>query len=326
MVRSQDPCVDRAIISQPAQPKVEWDIMAVPKGPIRSLSNLPSRGRPDAYGNILNDSQPMDLQGGIKGEALRFACPYYRSDPVAYESCLKFGLHRIQDVKQHIRRKHSEPGSPDQNMHSSPREAFNGDSNISGSEMATGDASDRDAPVFAKKRRPRGVSDTERWCEIWEEEFGSKPAASGMAYLRSQLEEAVLMFQRFWADHEEEILRSVLHGTNSCTIAADKGPKYRYTHGAMKQMVASIVGRMSSPDRGGQMIKAEPRSPNVGDSDMMFGPSGMAMEEFEKPARLSTTDTAEWPFMGAEPAGISVVEPTCMSCYDDDLMTYVYDK
>jgi hypothetical protein len=44
-----------------------------------------------------------------KQEKLQFACPFQKLDPLRYHKCLKYALHRIKDVKQHVYRCHKQP-------------------------------------------------------------------------------------------------------------------------------------------------------------------------------------------------------------------------
>ncbi len=37
------------------------------------------------------------------------ACPFYKWDAHKYHDCLRYGLRRIKDVKQHVYRRHTKP-------------------------------------------------------------------------------------------------------------------------------------------------------------------------------------------------------------------------
>jgi hypothetical protein len=109
---------------------------------------------------------------------------------------------------------------------------------------------------------------------MWEELFpGEVPPPPRMVYIGSQLEEAALIFQKFWMTHEEEVLNSVLSMKENdidCTIDEERLEGHGYTREAMAKMVESIVSRLSSQAKKGQGIKDEPQSPIFEDQEMLL--------------------------------------------------------
>jgi len=50
----------------------------------------------------------QENQGG-QATSARWACPFYKSNPRKHHHCLRYDLHRIKDVRQHIDRRHRNP-------------------------------------------------------------------------------------------------------------------------------------------------------------------------------------------------------------------------
>ncbi|KAI1462295.1 hypothetical protein F4805DRAFT_452827 [Annulohypoxylon moriforme] len=84
-----------------------------------SLNSTPSNNRGKLKrqrGDEDREDHP-DGQGGgrsptskpVEESHLKFACPFFYADKVKYWDCHRFHLNRVSDVRQHIRRKHTEP-------------------------------------------------------------------------------------------------------------------------------------------------------------------------------------------------------------------------
>jgi len=52
---------------------------------------------------------PSRKKPRVKEKGPNFACPFLKRDPMKYETCCAYKLHRIRDVKQHLGRKHGMP-------------------------------------------------------------------------------------------------------------------------------------------------------------------------------------------------------------------------
>ncbi|KAG9498392.1 hypothetical protein J7337_009197 [Fusarium musae] len=101
-----------------------------------------------------------------------FACPYFRRDPVRHIECLSRKLYRIQDVKQHLYRRHymTRDKSPDAS------------DNSRGVNTRT--------QSILKLRLDRRLSPERQWHKIWETLFNLKLPREG-PYLGDSKEEIV---------------------------------------------------------------------------------------------------------------------------------------
>ncbi|ROW11987.1 hypothetical protein VPNG_05240 [Cytospora leucostoma] len=149
----------------------------------------------------------------------QLACPFQKRDPHKHQECLKYTLHRIKDVKQHIYRRHRQPDYYCARC-----------SNVFNS-MANRDRHVRHADC---KMRPmprfEGISDEQRnrlnrsssrtldhqgqWFEIWDIIFeGEERPAS--ALVGSYTEEMVPLIRSLWNEQQVQIMDHVLENNGS---------------------------------------------------------------------------------------------------------------
>ncbi|KAF4454895.1 hypothetical protein F53441_2688 [Fusarium austroafricanum] len=136
------------------------------RSPTETLSGDESDGR---YCAIVEEESPtmVDHQGKRS-----YACPYFRLDPIRHIECLSRKLYRIQDVKQHLSRRHYEDSGR------APKSA----GNILGVTLPT------QKELKARSNRKRSPED--QWHKIWRTLF-KRPLPNQGPYLRTTKEEIV---------------------------------------------------------------------------------------------------------------------------------------
>lgn len=146
-----------------------------------------------------------------------FSCPFFKKDPLRHKDCLGFSLRRIQDVKQHLFRKHynSSIYCPICRQDFSD---FNQRDNHIRQRVCTEhspcrmDHSIGLIPPDKQERlraRVRG-SEEELWYRIWEILFDDAPPPA-TPYQSTIIEEVVDIMQVFWEQHCQKIMSDV-HG------------------------------------------------------------------------------------------------------------------
>ena len=170
----------------------------------------------------------------------KFACPFYRLDPIAHEDCLRFTLNRMQDVMQHLRRKHK-----------------------------TETDLKVDFSTNAKERRHLAAD--KRWLSIWTELFpGSEPPSN--IHLGSQLEEAATLLAHYWKHCPRDLLEDALGRSpkNLDGPACLKGDTSGRLHGIILDIIRAVASRMAS---------AKPDDPDTETSNTNYWISPESMDE-----------------------------------------------
>lgn len=163
-------------------------------------------------------SKPFDPGHDEATQAHSFACPYFRLDPVANQTCLSYKLMRIRDVKQHLQRRHylppfhcpacckAFPSLRDYDDHirvqycNWPQEK----NNIEG----VSDETQR----RLKARVSRAVKPAEQWHAVWGILFSAvmdRPVDPD-PYIGSMVKETFRMVRAFWRSSSVEILPGFL--------------------------------------------------------------------------------------------------------------------
>ncbi|KAH8752210.1 hypothetical protein F5883DRAFT_576574, partial [Diaporthe sp. PMI_573] len=128
-------------------------------------------------------------------ETPQLACPFSKLDGGRYYECLKFKLHRVRDVKQHIARRHRGPefycarcwqtfpdrSEQDEHMRTvvcatKPKPLFEGISDSQRNQLA--------------RSADRGATPEQQWYSIWEILFPGKQKPSSI-YLGNFMEETL---------------------------------------------------------------------------------------------------------------------------------------
>jgi hypothetical protein len=145
------------------------------------------------------------------GEGKRFACPFYRHDPILHKDCLHFTLRRLQDVLQHLRRKHN-----------------------------------RECAISGSSKGRRNITAEERWAGIFKEILPDADPPKNV-YLGGELDEAAAAaVEDFWRHHSPEVLEDGLEMSRTGGRAispklATRGQLYN----VMVQMVETVASKMA---------------------------------------------------------------------------------
>ncbi|CCT72124.1 uncharacterized protein FFB20_10441 [Fusarium fujikuroi] len=164
------------------------------KRPAESSSIPHKKSRRAKSHNDLEEADGDDDDRHGSGEDKKeekFACPFYRKDPVRFLECMNLRLVSISIVKQHLKRRHAASPGPDSSGY---QESFAlstvSRNHITKASHAQGKAEDIDSIPpdkleALKLRSDRRISSTDQWHEIWVLLFGEsditpKPLLDGV--------------------------------------------------------------------------------------------------------------------------------------------------
>lgn len=160
------------------------------------------------------------------GQSRLLACPFQKSDPQKHQECLKYELHRIKDVKQHIYRRHRQPDYYCAKCFYVFETAENRDEHARRSDCETREGptlpqfegiSDRQKKQLNEKSC-RTMDMKEQWYQMWEIVFPGQPRPRTV-YLGSYLEETVPLLRILWATQGAQIM-SELADVEGCKVDA----------------------------------------------------------------------------------------------------------
>ena len=145
-------------------------------------------------------------------EGKAFACPYYRKDPIRYFDCITRKLNRIQDLKQHLQRRHTDPYSCSiclKGFRSS--ESFENHARSSrcvreNSGTKIDSVSPR-AQKLLKDRIDRKLSSKDQWYKIWKILF-EDPDTTQNPHLNSMVEEVFGIIRDFCNKEGHQVVSS----------------------------------------------------------------------------------------------------------------------
>ncbi|OAQ99015.1 hypothetical protein LLEC1_01159 [Akanthomyces lecanii] len=155
-----------------------------------------------------------------------FACPFYRRWPARHIECMSRKLTRIQDVKQHIYRRHSKPqfycptcaqvfASPD------PRDDHIRLASCTPAAASSKRSSDGISAQVqdSLKNRFRGrLSPVEQWYSIWDLIFpGESPPTN--AHVGSKVIEMLGMLRDFWQNESHRIIPGLVKPSSTRPLA-----------------------------------------------------------------------------------------------------------
>ncbi|OBR15154.1 Het and ankyrin domain protein [Colletotrichum higginsianum IMI 349063] len=159
-----------------------------------------------------SDESSDDENAAVKRDKL-LACPFFRYNAGRHTSCLNLKMRRIRDVKQHLKRRHSEP----QYYCTTCYRIFTTESKRS---QHVRDKSL--VPCFPTDGRPDFVTAHERqllcakasrnatledqWYSVWDKIFIGKPRPPH-PFMRTVVEEVTSMMREFWQNEGEQIVR-----------------------------------------------------------------------------------------------------------------------
>ncbi|OAA72204.1 hypothetical protein ISF_01277 [Cordyceps fumosorosea ARSEF 2679] len=151
------------------------------------------------------------------GKEPTFACPFYRRWPTRHFECMNRKLTRIQDVKQHIYRRHSKPPhycptcdkvfvSPDpRDDHIRQASCIKPETTSSN---RSSDGISAQVQDSLKNRFSRRLSPVEQWYGIWNLVFpGETPPPN--AHVGKPVTEMLSMLEDFWKNEGQRILPSL---------------------------------------------------------------------------------------------------------------------
>lgn len=252
-----------------------------------SAGRGPPRGRPmkrdsskrkrhadlDSAGESDGPTRSRKMKPGWKSsrpgtdEKLRsFCCPYFKKDPIHHMDCLTFNLKRIQDVKQHLQRKHYQPSIYCPVCQLEFSDIRNRDNHIRlractvdscRAERSNGRIpADKQEQLRVRLRGP----DVELWYIMWEIIFDGAPPPSS-PYQTTMIEEVAVFLQGFWEQHQSAIMSDILDAPSQNTQSAlDR----LQLSGLMSTALSRLVGRLKEVIH--DEICSAPTSPSSDDS------------------------------------------------------------
>lgn len=151
------------------------------------------------------------------GDEPTFACPFYRRWPTRHIECMDRKLTRIQDVKQHIYRKHSKPQfycptcaqvfpSPD------PRDdhiRLASCKRATSSSRRSSDGISAQVQDSLKNRFSRRLSPLEQWYSIWDLIFPGEKQPQN-AHVGSKVIEMLGMLRDFWKNESHRLIPGLM--------------------------------------------------------------------------------------------------------------------
>ncbi|KAK0726387.1 hypothetical protein B0T21DRAFT_413718 [Apiosordaria backusii] len=213
--------------------------------------------------------QPKRQGLGTRTPNVSWGCPFWKRDPIHHMDCTSYKLKRIQDVKQHLARKHYEasiycpicqqkfPDIKERDHHIRQREC---------TEKSTGRMNLPTASIPPEKQRKLRArmtgSDENIWHQMWDILFDGEPPPT-TPYQKTIIEEVSEFMQEFWREHQSEILLDITHGhsrdANSDFIRA-RLPSL------MSSALSTLVGRVRGAIHNTDYL--EPTSPTADNSSV----------------------------------------------------------
>jgi len=146
-------------------------------------------------------------------------------------------MHRIQDIKQHIRRKHCLENDSVQDMHRQQCSSLVRDPRTPRNLLEKDMTNNKAKPL-------RGISEMDRWYGIWDLLF-PEVERPGMIYIGSHLEEAVIILHQFWSRNQFEVVDDVLASKRGFAVEKSSADtKEAFVYEAMVDMVESIISQV----------------------------------------------------------------------------------
>lgn len=158
----------------------------------------------------------------------RWACPFWKYDPPRNVACSSYTLKRVQDVKQHLLRRHlpRRPYCPiclrefatsnQRDSHIIERKCRAADSptHRGAAGSVTYISPDKEDKLRARMSGP----DTENWYRIWDILFddAEKPTSPHQGNI---IEEVADVLRVFWGQHHQEIVSDVISGLGRSEVS-----------------------------------------------------------------------------------------------------------
>ncbi|KAG8163039.1 hypothetical protein KVR01_007517 [Diaporthe batatas] len=140
----------------------------------------------------------------------QYACPFQKLDPVKHHECLKYALHRIKDVKQHVYRRHKQPDYYCARCFVVFPTADARDEHARSKDCENKKASHFEGITDVEKAKlnkspSRGLDAQEQWFTMWEIIFPGKQKPNS-ALVGSYMEEMVPVLRSLWTRKNSSIL------------------------------------------------------------------------------------------------------------------------
>ncbi|KAF5231760.1 hypothetical protein FANTH_13282 [Fusarium anthophilum] len=235
-----------------------------------------------------------------------FACPYFRLDPVCHIECLSRKLYRIQDVKQHLSRRHYiKRDNSDNTRGVNPR-----------------------TQKVLKLRLDRRLSPEGQWTEIWRTLFNGTLPREG-PYLGNSKEEIVGSMIAVCKQGSSRVVPGILR---SLGLSDEKGKSVQQL---MEQLFSGFKALSDEKSSG---LETEKASTGSGVDSIPMTPKDMEFEfDFNIPLHASPSPEIENSYSSKDMTQIqesSSVIPTGLPDYttfegdreDDILMRYLPTK
>ncbi|KAI5457045.1 hypothetical protein BGZ63DRAFT_82624 [Mariannaea sp. PMI_226] len=156
---------------------------------------------------------------GEKPQKFLLACPFFRKDVQKYRNCMKFMLHRVKDVKQHLQRHHMKPDFYCARCFkvfatSQARDQHSRDIQCPCKEGPKFDGISEQQQKRLSRNSNRGRDIDVQWFEMWDIIFPGH-ARPRTCYLGDYGEEFVSHLRSFWTKEKSDIWRIALEGNAS---------------------------------------------------------------------------------------------------------------
>lgn len=160
---------------------------------------------------------------------MSFACPFFKRNSMRHMDCLSFKLRRIQDVKQHLQRKHCQhlaycPICQQEFSNRNQRDDHIRQKTCTESPYRPDTSTGLIPPEKQEKLRARMRGpDKVVWYQIWETLFDdANPPAT--PYQSTMVEETVGVFQGLWEQHKSEIISDLADDDPSMDLLRTRLP------------------------------------------------------------------------------------------------------
>ncbi|RSL44274.1 hypothetical protein CEP54_014753 [Fusarium duplospermum] len=201
-----------------------------PSGKQKPLSTSSSHGQRWPHGHKRrrresrgDDNEPPDWRSfkrRIRNDdpSPRFACPFFKWDPINHDDCFRYKFKRIADVKQHLKRHHRQPTHCDICVEELPNEDALHD-HIRAQSCSRREYIPPDGMTPAQERRivsrvgTRNMSANEQWFEVYEILFPGAPRPQPV-YLGDRLSEDVEVLRQFMSQQGHVMIVRELQGGN----------------------------------------------------------------------------------------------------------------
>lgn len=150
------------------------------------------------------------------------ACPFQKRNPHEHQRCLKYTLHRVKDVKQHVYRHHKQPDYYCARCSTifatvTDRDEHTRRADCTKAPMRQFEGITDEQRSMLHKSSSRTLSHQDQWFQMWDLIFpGEKRPAS--ALVGSFTEETIPLIRSLWSNKRDEILDKVLDSNSAETF------------------------------------------------------------------------------------------------------------